>query len=588
MSPVQQDAFDAARDGDLAALEAALAEGVKPTATDRAGRSLLHYGALEGDPDTAELLVDAASEPAPRDRAGRTPLHEAAGAGNVEWLQALLSAGADAEAADGDGRTPLMLAARDGSEEAVEALLSAGADPDRRDGEGATALSLAAAARYPRLAARLREVSERPAAPWALVGAVRAGDVQTLAWMLDHGLSVDVAWEAEGEFVSLADIAATSSPRVAALLLRNGARLHRSGDAALLATALQGDAEQVARLLEQGADPDREVPGADVKGRTLLMETARLGYVAVVRELLAAGADPALTDSHGADALWHAAVGYTTADDEAAGLERGASREETVRALLDAGVEVGGGDRHDFAAIHAIAAWGEAETLEALLAAGAGVEQTDRNGRTPLIFAAQQGNTATLEALLARGADPRASDHLGATALAHARLAEARKGVDGLVERLRQAGGAPGPQPQAGTPPLSVGSNRGRLMRLDAPVAIFDSAGYEGHNARFLPYTTACSSHACLVPPVVLLPEGTTVELVHREAGEDGRLHGVFLVQEPGLRGLLFEDYLFGAWPPDGAAGSEITIGRIAHIRSREWVEAFDVDLTRSTGGLIW
>ncbi|ABM62608.1 ankyrin repeat domain-containing protein [Halorhodospira halophila] len=590
LTPAQQDAFNAARDGDVDALERALDGPAKLQATDGAGRGLLHYAALNGEVAVVDLLIERGAGDAPdvRDDAGRTPLHEAAAGGHAESVGSLLGAGAAVDPVDAEERSPLMLAARSGDLQAVDALLEAGAEPDRRDADGATALSMASAARYPRVAARLREVGERPAAPWALVGVVRAGDVETLAWMLDRGLPVDVAWQDGDNFLSLADIAAEWSPRAAALLLRRGAQLHGEGAAALVAAALHGDAVQVAELLEQGVDPDVNVRGGDAEGRTLLMEAARLGYREVVEDLLAAGADAGSVDEYGADALWHAAVGYVSAGDERAGLERDADRSETVQALLDAGVAPGGGDRHDFAAIHAAAAWADAEAVEALLDAGAGLEQTDRNGRTPLIFAAQAGNEATLSALLARGSDPRAVDRIGATALTYARLAEARGIAEEAVAAVREAGGGKAPGPRQGTPGLSVGGDHQRLMRLDAPVAIFDSAGYEGHSARFLPYTTACRDHGCLVPPVVVLPAGTTVELVAREAAEDGRLHGVFLVQEPGLRGLLFEDYLFGAWPPDGAAVSEISVGRVAHIRGMEWVEVFDVDLPAATSGLFW
>ncbi|MCG5532716.1 ankyrin repeat domain-containing protein [Halorhodospira sp. 9621] len=590
LSPAQQEAFNAARDGDAATLERALDGAADVQATDGSGRGLLHYAALNGEAGVVELLIERSdgADLELRDDGGRVPLHEAAAGGHTEAVAALLSAGVAVDPVDGDRRTPLMLAARSGDPRTVEALLAAGAEPDRQDADGATALSMASAARYPRVAAQLREVSERPAAPWALIGVVRAGDVETLAWMLDRGLPVDLAWQDGDDFLSLADIAAESSPRAAALLLRRGAQLHGDGTAALVAAALHGDADQVAELLGEGVDPDVTVRGGDAEGRTLLMEAARLGYDEVVADLLAAGADASAVDEHGADALWHAAVGYVSPGDEQAGLERDADRGTVVRTLLEAGVAPSSGDRHDFAAIHAAAARAEAKTVEALLDAGAGLEQTDRNGRTPLIFAAQAGNEATLAALLARGADPRAVDALGATALTHARLAESRGMAEEAVTAVREAGGGKAVGPRQGTPGLSVGGDHQRLMRLDAPVAIFDSAGYDGHSARFLPYTTACRGHGCLVPPVVVLPAGTTVELVAREAAEDGRLHGVFLVQEPGLRGLLFEDYLFGAWPPDGTAVSEISVGRVAHIRGMDWVEIFDVDLPAATGGLFW
>ncbi len=87
---------------------------------------------------------------------------------------------------------------------------------------------------------------------------------------------------------------------------------------------------------------------------------------------------------------------------------------------------------------------------------------------------------------------------------------------------------------------------------------------------------------------MAILPAGTTVELLHRQAGPEGARWGVFLVHADGLEGLLFAAGDYAAWEPAGAAASAVTIGRIAYIRDAEWVEAFEVDLPEATGGLIW
>ena len=584
----RDEALQALREADAAALEAALEAGADPGAPGPDGRTLLHHGALAGGERAASLLVSRADDLDGTDTQGRTPLHEAAGQGHEAWLRALIQAGAEVDVADAQGRTPLMAAAAAGEGAAVEILLDAGADADRHDGDGATALALASAARYPAVAERLREAGREPAGSEALARVARAGDLRTLAWMLERGASTEGLWQRGDTFHSLADIAAGTSPRAGALLRDHGVELQRTDGAALAVAALRGDAAAVEALLERGVDPDVQIGSGDAGRRTPLMEAARLGHVAVVEALLEAGADPAARDEHGADALWHAAVRYRTEADARAGLERGDGAEAVVEALLAGGASPGRGDRHELAAIHAAAAWGSAGLVERLLDAGAGLEQTDRNGRTPLILAAQNGNRDAMEVLLERGADPRAMDHLGGTALSHGRLAAQRTGDSVWLEDLVAAGAARAPEPEADTPPLSVGGGHGRIMRTDEAVAVYDSAGYEAHEGRLLPYTTSCSGHGCLIPPVAVLPEGTVVELLRREVADEGRLHGVFLVQERGLQGLLVEDFRYGAWPAAGEAVSEVSIGRLAHIRRMPWVEAFEVDLPAVTDGLIW
>lgn len=74
-----------------------------------------------------------------------------------------------------------------------------------------------------------------------------------------------------------------------------------------LASALQqsaraGDLQQLERLLRQGAP----LNAADTAGRTPLILAVMQGHTAVVQRLLAAGANPALIDKDGLNALQHA------------------------------------------------------------------------------------------------------------------------------------------------------------------------------------------------------------------------------------------------------------------------------------------
>ncbi len=586
LHPEERSALEAARAGDAAAISRVLDGGVAPGLTDpRSGRPLIHYAAVQGDFETVSLLLAAGADPGYRDGAGRGPLYYAVEGGHAGAAEALLNAGADPDAADKSGRTPLMAAALDGSDDLIDLLLVHGADPNRRDADGATALSLASGARHRGPVRRLAAASSLPAAPWAVADVVRVGDVEVLRWMLDHGLDAAAVWDGEdGRPISLLDVAVARSPHAAVLLLDHGGRAVRDHHRALVAAALHGDRRRVEELLAAGADVDSVVHGGDAANRTALMEAARLGHLDVVELLLAAGADLHIRDSDGADALWHAAVGYVSPRDRAARLVRGGGRSDVIVALLEEGARPGAGDEHEFGALHAAAAWADARSVRRLLGAGADPERTDRNGKTPLMYAAQYGNAEAAAVLLESGARPGAVDHIGATPVTYARLVD----PEGRVHRLlRGAGGREHVPPDRSTPALSVNLSGGRLMELDIPVAVRDVAGYDVA-ARLLPYATECRGHSCRLPPVVILPEGTVVELLHREVALDGRLHSVYMVQDDGLAGLLFEDTVHGAWPPAGAAVSQVTIGRMAHIRAMPWVESYEVDLPVATGGLAW
>ena len=76
---------------------------------------------------------------------------------------------------------------------------------------------------------------------------------------------------------------------------------------ALQNAARAGDLPQVERLLQQGA----ALNAADAAGRTPLILAAMQGHTAVVQRLLAAGANTALIDHDGLNALQHARrLGY--------------------------------------------------------------------------------------------------------------------------------------------------------------------------------------------------------------------------------------------------------------------------------------
>lgn len=175
------------------------------------------------------------------------PLHIAAVKNQVEIAKLLLEAGAKLEGGDVDDSTPLMVAANSGSTEMINFLLSRGASVNRRDRNGACPAYFA-----------------------------------------------------------------MTSNRLATLqqLLQAGADLHfrnQVGMTALHIAAGRGNPEMVAFLLEQGLDPNSQ----DAFGRSPLF-TAILhplrGTPAIIDLLLAAKADPCVTENTGGRDAFHAAV----------------------------------------------------------------------------------------------------------------------------------------------------------------------------------------------------------------------------------------------------------------------------------------
>ena len=136
--------FDAAKKGDLAAVEKLLADGIPVDERGRNAETPLMAAALAGEVAVAELLIARNADVMARNAGGLTPLHAAAYAGSVEVAQLLVDHGAAIEdKANISGATPLMLAA-EGNHVAVAELLTArGADLSIPDRDGFTPLTQA-------------------------------------------------------------------------------------------------------------------------------------------------------------------------------------------------------------------------------------------------------------------------------------------------------------------------------------------------------------------------------------------------------------------------------------------------------------
>jgi hypothetical protein len=113
---------------------------------DRAGRTPVHYAALNGDSAEVARLLAGGADPSAADDQGWTPLHFAAQGRHATVARALLVAGANVDARDSHGNTPLSNAVFncDGVRGDLIALLrSHGADPHAENKHGVSPASLA-------------------------------------------------------------------------------------------------------------------------------------------------------------------------------------------------------------------------------------------------------------------------------------------------------------------------------------------------------------------------------------------------------------------------------------------------------------
>src|SRR6185503_17562450 len=141
------DIADAAQAKNAAAVKELLKKGADVNAAQGDGMTALHWAALNGDAEVAQMLLYAGANVGAKTRiGGYTPLHLAAQVGNAGVMAPLVAAGAQVGATTSTGTTALMQAAHSGSTESVRILLENGADPNAKEtANGQSALMFAAA-----------------------------------------------------------------------------------------------------------------------------------------------------------------------------------------------------------------------------------------------------------------------------------------------------------------------------------------------------------------------------------------------------------------------------------------------------------
>jgi ankyrin repeat protein len=147
----------------------------------------------------------------------------------------------------------------------------------------------------------------------------------------------------------------------------------------------------VKSLLAHGANPNfrlkqpKAITTNDVSldGATALLLAAEVNNTEVVRVLLDAGADPNITTDQGMTPLIMASGGGTDIQRARAPEER-AMAIDTVKLLIERGVDINAVGQYGWTALHQASYQGLTDVIEYLVSKGADINEMDSFGQTPL------------------------------------------------------------------------------------------------------------------------------------------------------------------------------------------------------------
>jgi ankyrin repeat protein len=427
--------------GDRPAALALLKQPAEVKALDADGTTPLHWAVRADDLDLARRLVRAGASVRAANRYGVTPLSLAAVNANAAMAALLLEKGADAKQLVSRGQTVLMTAARTGNADVVTALIDKGADVNAREWQlGETALMWAAAENHAAvvkvLVARGAEVDARsnplafpkdrfglegvltilPRGNWtALMYAARDGAPDATRALLDAGAQINAVdpdnttplvraiWNSHydtakvlldrGADPNLLDTsemgalyAAVDMSSLGEIYGTPARKVHDTATALdiiklVIAKGGKVDARLKSAALQRNHTPGEPLLGA---GTTPLMRAARNGDAEAMKVLLAAGADPSLTQPNGTTVLMLASgvgrgLGVFAKD---YGTE--ADLLQGVKLLIEKKVNVNATTTNGLTALHYAAQAGLDTVVAELARAGAALEPKDKNGRTPV------------------------------------------------------------------------------------------------------------------------------------------------------------------------------------------------------------
>jgi ankyrin repeat protein len=434
---------NAAQNGDRDSVRALLKKGVDVNEAQGDGTTALHWAAIKGDAEMAQMLIFAGANHRATTRVGAyTPLYLAARGGHSAVVAALLAAGADAKAQTSNGTTPLMIAAAAGDTRSITSLIENGAEIDVKDGaKGETPLMFAAGFNRTEAVKLLlaRGADHKATTKVVDLFALTAPEEEAM----QRGAGGNGGRPQAGRPADVAG--ATRGYRYNELISSQG------GLTALLFAARQGYTDTVKVLLDAGADINQRNAGDQTS--PLLIAIIN-GHFDLAMMLLERGADPNAAAFNGVAPLF-GVLNIQWAPKSLYPSPKAYQQQKTLylellQALLDKGADPN--------ARVARKVWYQAYNSD--------YAGFDEAGSTPFFRAAYASDVAAMKLLVANGADPNIGTFKPA-------------GRPFTGEGIRQV------QDLSGVPPIPYGGPA--ILPLHAATGVGYGEGFAANSHRYAP-----------------------------------------------------------------------------------------------------
>ncbi len=345
-----------ARTGNARAVQALLARGAVHAKDKESGQTALMWAASQNHAQVVRTLIEWGA-----DVRARTIIADASSSSYVRSTLTLANRVRPSDVESGHDFSAILFAAREGAADAMRVLIDNGADVNDRMDDGASVLQVAIASGH-----------------WDLV-----------PLLLEHGANPND----DGPGYTPLHWAAGSWEALLSGAL--GARQYQ-----WLAARGPGKLELVKVLLAHGANPNarlkKEPPtfgrggGGQFKhdGATPIVLAAKGADVAVMRTLLAAGADPRPTADDGTTTLMIAAGYGQTLGNSSVTYDEAL---DAAQLAMELGADVNAANQEGETALHGAAYFGADPVVQFLVDRGARVNARNRLGLTPMTVAQGYG-----------------------------------------------------------------------------------------------------------------------------------------------------------------------------------------------------